>query len=251
MAYPVYEDNGGIWDDGGSSVTVPWPLILVENDIVIVIVGDADDDDFATPVSETWAKVAEHTAESNFSAAWFWHRVTAAEESVPPDITTFVSSSDAGQVVAGVMLRFSGCYTGGDPFESATLAGVTKSGNATVSEITTLNTERLCCCLIGIEDNVGTGAGTNYVKTMEVTTSAGSDMGFSLFTYQKSTAGVVSAETVQVAGDDYWATYTFALRATAPAVLPGYANDVIGVGTADIGEVNTVATADIAEVIGV
>ena len=81
MAYPVYESNGGIAADSGASVVVPWPASVVENDIVITIVGDEDNDSFATPVSEDWLKVNEHTNNSNFSAAWFWHRVTAGEES--------------------------------------------------------------------------------------------------------------------------------------------------------------------------
>ena len=251
MAYPVYAGNGGIAAAEDASVVVPWPGSVVENDIVVTMVGDADNDDFATPASETWLKVSEHTTNSNFSAAWFWHRVTSGEESSPPANTTFVSSSTDGRCIAGVMLRFSGCYTGGTPYEAATLDGVTQSTSAGISEITTLNADRLCCCLIGINDNTGTSGGTNYGEVMDVTTNVGGDMGFSLFTYQKAAAGTVSAETATVGGSDYWATYTFAMRDTAAAIPSGYANDVIGVGTADIGDVTTVATADIAEVIGV
>lgn len=251
MAYPVYESNGGIAATQDASVDVPWPASVAENDIVITIVGDADNDSFATPASETWLKVDDHTTNSNFSAAWFWHRVTSGEAASPPASTTFVSALSDGQVVAGVMLRFSGCYTGGNPYEAETKDGVTQSTSAGISEIITLNKGRLCCCLIGVEDNTGTSGGTNYAEVMDVTTTTGSDMGFSLFTYQKAQPGTVSAETATVGGNDYWATYTFAMRDSGP-VLPGddYPNDVIGVGTADIGKINTVATADAGKVIG-
>ena len=111
MAYPVYEGNGGIADGADYAVVVPWPSGVAEDDILVVIVGDADNDSFDVPSSETWAKVAEHTTTAFFSAAWYWHRVTAGEESAPPASTTFTSVLDAGSPVAGVMLRFSGCTT--------------------------------------------------------------------------------------------------------------------------------------------
>jgi hypothetical protein len=209
MAYPVYAGNGGIASGVGASVDVPYPGTIAADDVLIVIVGDADDDSFDIPSG--WARVGSHTANGNFSSAWYWLRSPSGSES---GTETFTSTKDAGQVVAGVMLRFSGCITDGDPYEAATLAGPTKSTSITISEIETLAAERLCVCLMGIEDNAGTSGGTNYAEVMDVTTDTGSDMGFSAFTYQKTPAGVVSAETATT-GNDYWTSYTFALKPPA------------------------------------
>ena len=251
MAYPVYEGNGGIGSDTDADVVLSWPAGVAENDILVAIVGnDAENAwSLATTGGQAWAWVgARVDYGSDFSSACQWHRVTAAEAATPPASTTFIADIDSGTVIAGVMTRFSGCYTGGDPFESKTTAGVTQSTAATISEVVTINTDRLCSCFIGIQDNVGTSGGTNYAEVMDVTTSTGDDMGFSLFTYQQATADTVSAETATVGGNDFWATYTLAMR---PSATGGYPNDVIGVGTADIGKVNAVGTADVIRVIGV
>ena len=250
MAYPVYESNGGIASDTDADITVSWPASVAENDILVAIVGDASQNSFqlATTGGQAWAWIGARVDSADFSSACQWHRVTAAEAATPPASTTFVSALSTGEVIAGVMTRFSGCYTSGDPFESKTTAGTTQSTAATISEVVTLNPDRLCCCFIGIENNVGTSGGTNYAEVMDVTTSTGSDMGFSLFTYQQATADTVSAETATVGGNDFWATYTLAMRSTATG---GYANDVTGVGTADIGKVNAVLSANVIRVIGV
>lgn len=248
MAYPVYEGNGGIASDTGAELSVPWPAGVAENDILITIVGNDATNAWNTPVTEAWGRVgALVDYGSDFSSACQWHRVTAAEAASPPASTPFPADIDSGSVVAGVMTRFSGCYTGGDPFESKTTVGATQSTSATISEVVTVNPDRLCCCFIGIQDNVGTSGGTNYAEVMDVTTSTGDDMGFSLFTYQKAAAGTVAAETATVGGNDFWTTYTLAMRSTATG---GYPNDVIGVGTADIDKVNTIGTANIIRVIG-
>ena len=226
MAYPVYEGNGGIAAGSDAAVAVPYPGTINANDILIVIVGDADNDSFDVPSG--WAKVGSHTTNTNFSSAWYWMRSPSGSES---GTETFTSALSDGAVVAGVMLRFSGCVTTGDPYEAATSAGVTRSTSATISEIETLGAERLCCCLIGVEDNLGTSGGTNYSEAMDVTTATGTDMGFSLFTYQKATAGVVSSETATVGGNDYWSTYTFALKPPAGATTHQLAGSVAATST--------------------
>jgi hypothetical protein len=207
MAYPVYEDNGGIAAGQDAAVDVPYPATVNENDILVVIVGDADDDSFSTPSG--WTKIVDFTTDGAFSIAWFWKRAVGDESGSE----TFTSALSAGQVVAGVMLRFSGCKTTGDPFDiDVQTSGVTQSSTATIGSIDTSGSERLCCCLIGIEDNTGCdNDATDYSEVVDVTTTTGSDMGFCLYTRQMASAGTVPADSVGVGGNDFWATLVIAL----------------------------------------
>ena len=46
MAYPVYEDNGGIAAGTGFSVTPSYPGTVDADDILLAMLGDADSDSF-------------------------------------------------------------------------------------------------------------------------------------------------------------------------------------------------------------
>jgi hypothetical protein len=162
-----------------------------------------------TDSASVWSKIGEFTSNDFYSSAAFWMRADGTEDSKTQN---WLSVLDAGSVVGGIYFRFSGCVTTGTPYEDHTAAGVTSSTSATISEVTTSGSERLCCCFIGVEDDTGTSGGTNYAEAADVTTTTGSDLGFSLFTYQKATAGTVSSETATVGGTDYWTTYTLALK---------------------------------------
>jgi hypothetical protein len=215
VAYPVYEDNGGIGASSDAAVDVPYPATVNENDILIVTVGDEDNDTFSTPSG--WNAVDSFSAVSIFSSAWFWMRAAGTESGSE----TFTSASSDGSCVAGLMFRFSGCATGGDPYEANTSASdlaAPLTDNPTVSEITTLGPERLCCCLPATEDNRTFSGGTNYSVVAQDSTAQGNDMAFGLATYQKAAAGVVSSETISIDQTEAWTTFTFALL-PVPAVV--------------------------------
>ena len=244
MAYPWLVAIGSCVGDSGFYIDVPYPTTTA-NGLLIAVVGDADNDSFSTP--EDWTLGGEFTADSNFSCAWFWRR----SEFGMSGTVRFLSALGDGNCVGGVMFQFGSHELDSDPFEAETSVAVTQATSATISDITTLGEQRLCVCLVCVEDNVGTSDdASTYSQEADVSTDVGSDMGFSVFAYEKATAGAAGADSCTIGGNEYHATFTFALIPENITPL-GYANDVIGVGAADIGDVTTVATADIAEVIGV
>ena len=95
MAYPAYEDNGGIADGTDYAVAVPYPGTVNENDILLVCVLDADNDSFDVPSG--WAKITEDTSNAQASFAWYWKRATGSETGSE----TFTSVLNAGALVAG------------------------------------------------------------------------------------------------------------------------------------------------------
>ena len=243
MAYPAYVDNGGIVADNNELfLDVPFPASVDANDILVTVMEIDDDDVFIFPGGWYLGGATRH---ASLSVSWYWTRAAGTESGTE----RWQVGVDNGKTLAGLMLRFSGCVTAGNPYGANTSAGVTQSATGTISDITTLGADSLCVCLVGIEDNAGTSDdASNYSEIVDLTTAVGDDMGISVFSYQKAAAGAVGADSFTIGGTDYWGTFTLALRDSVPS---GYANDVIGVGTASIGKVNTVATADISKVIGV
>ena len=206
MAYPAYEDNGGIADGTDYAVAVPYPGTVNENDILLVCVLDADNDSFDVPSG--WAKITEDTSNSNASFAWYWKRATGSETGSE----TFTSVLNASALVAGVMARFSGCVTTGDPYD-------TGFGHETVNQGTTINiptldtadTERLVVAMIAVEDNTGVSQASDYTEAFDVTTTTGGDGEFSFQTQQVATDSTVPADTATT-GNDYHATCVIALK---------------------------------------
>jgi hypothetical protein len=205
MAYPAYEDNGGIGADTGATVDVPFPATVDENDVLFTVVGDADNDSFSVPAG--WTRVDACTGTAAFACECFWKLASGSESGTE----TFTSASANGNTIAGIMFRFSGCIVGPTPFEGEVTVGVSVSDSPTISEVTSTGPESLFCCLMGVEDNRTFSGGTNYSVAAQELTATGDDMAFALYTYQKAAAGTVSAETGTIDQSESWGTYTLSL----------------------------------------
>ena len=215
MAYPVYEDNGGMAAADAATIDVAYPATVNENDILITILIDNDDDTFTTPSG--WTKVHENTGGSIYlCTAWYWKRATGTESGTE----TFTSNSDSGDVLSGTMFRFSGCVTSGAPYEDHTTAGDDDAATsaATISAITTEGSERLCVCLMAEQDNRAITEGSTYTLETQLSTDVGGDQLVGLCTYEQATADDVAADSVTWSGPDRWHTYTFALIPTSGVV---------------------------------
>ena len=126
MAAPLYIDNGGIATGIGASVDVPFTGTVNENDILIITVGDADNDTFSIPVG--WERIAAESTNTNCSYDSFWLRAAGTESGT----VTCTSALTAGQLVWGVMTRFSNCVLTGIPYEIMTSDPVVRSTSTSV-----------------------------------------------------------------------------------------------------------------------
>jgi hypothetical protein len=225
---PLYVDNGGIVAGINAAIDLTYPATVDANDILIACLMDADNDDFDTPAG--WTQILEYTTQANLSGAWYWKRADGTEGG---GTVTFTSTLSAGQVVAGIMYRFSGCKTTGVPYEDATGASPAQASNCTVSTITTTGTNRLAVAFVTVEDNVSVAEATGYTEESELQDTTGTDLAFSCQTQQKRDAGDVNGSTPSLGGNDYSTVLTLALLPEAIETLNIDVSDSINISEFD------------------
>lgn len=240
MSYPAYVDNGGIFAEGDYSVTCDYPATVNLNDICIAQLGDADNDSFTEPTGDGWNKVDEETANANWSTTWMWKRCDGTEGGTTQ---TFTTQLLAGQGVYGVISRYSGCITTGNPYEANTKTTVSQETTSTVSSIT-VGTERLVLCLLNVEDDVSIGDVTDFTEAYYLTSTFGGDAALKVI-YQQKSDGTTTERTSSLGGNEYQNTYTFALIPPA-AGWTGKIN-----GTTNPSKINNVSVSGISKVNGV
>lgn len=206
--YPVYEDNGGIAASGGAGVDIPFPSIVNENDILIVALLDADNDSFTVPAD--WFLILEQTNNNNCSVAWMWKRAIGDESGT----LTFNSQLNAGQLVCGIMYRFSNCVTSGTPYEDKDQETVVQATFYTRPAVTTSDIDRLGVCIVNVEDNMTVYPTANWTERSEDSTSTGSDATFEIQDKGISSATTIAADTANLGNGDYHASIVFALLPT-------------------------------------
>jgi len=234
MAYPVYEDNGGMATGQDYAASASYPGTVNADDILIAVATDEDNDSFSTPSGWT---VVDSLSHSNFSVYVFYKRAVGTESGSE----TFTSASNAGSLVTASIFRFSGCVSSGTPYEAGANWGIQSSLTATISDITTSGNDRLAISFACQEDNTTHSGTSTYTSAADLSTDVGNDARVTLYTYQKATAGAVGSDTVTNGGvADYVCTFTMALKpvsgtdvdATLGTVtVAGYAA-VVGVGGA-------------------
>jgi len=110
-AFASYEQSGTIAGTQVDDVDVNYPATVNADDILIVALGDADNDTFTVPSG--WTRIQADSATGSASFDTMWKRATGSETGTE----TFTSAIDGGQCVWGTMFRFSGAITSGSPIE--------------------------------------------------------------------------------------------------------------------------------------
>lgn len=181
----VYEDTGGISSGTNASVDVIYPSTVNANDILFISVMDADNDTFTVPSGFTL--IRQSSTNTNLSVALFWKRAIGTETGT----ITVTSALADGQVVGGIMYRYTGCVTSGTPYEQFSLGSVQQTTSNTHNN--TLNTngiDRLAVNLVTVEDNTINGATLNgWIEDSRESSTAGSDFSFSMATQEIPTSG--------------------------------------------------------------
>jgi len=241
MAYPAYAESStivGVATAGTTGINVNYPATVNSDDILILYLNGK--------AAVTWDLPSGFTSISGARRAIYWRRASGSESGT----ITCTNDNASSMSMYGIIYRFSGCATSGNPYEGY----ATTTGNSTTVDIpdlasATTGIERLCICATSVNDDVtASDNATNYSQANTQRITTGSDGSFHLYTYQQATAGKPGADSyTQTGGGDFFDSRTMALK--PPSV--GYANDVIGVASASIGKVNGVATANIAKVSGV
>jgi len=203
MAYPVYEDNGGLVANAASTtIDVPYPSTVNANDILFIqIIRWGGNDTFTTPTN--WTAFGFDN-DSTYSGTFFWKRATGSESG-----NETVTISDAGNNVA-VMSRYSGCTTTGTPYEALDAGGIQSSTSLDIPSITTTDTERLAVCLFSMWNLKNEGAMTDYTQSFEEVSVPASTL---MWGYEQdiATASTVSSDSASYSGAASYINVTFAL----------------------------------------
>ncbi len=203
-AYPIFEEVGAYV--GGTSVTtidVPYTGGESNNDIVFLqLSGWGSNVGYNTPSG--WTILSEVPSISLDSPIVFWRRCNGTESG--SQTVTWTASQNA----TGIMSRWSGCKTSGDPFEALTDTPLLNASVYTVPSITTLGDTRLAVCLIERYGNTNSGSPSDYTKSFEEQYVAGSSVWYGL-SQQIATASVVAADSFTAFSTGNYHTTNFAL----------------------------------------
>lgn len=170
MPLPVYESSGTIVGDGGTSVTLTYPTGSSVNDIIISVLGDADNDTFTVPTG--WTRIHSDSASNNCSYDTMWRRYDGTEGSTE----TFNSAVNAGSLVWGVLHRFSGCDTTTTPVGGGVESTVANQTTHSITGVVGI-TDSLKVAVHIIEDNVALTRTSNgdWTERDAQSTAVGSD----------------------------------------------------------------------------
>lgn len=237
MAYPVYEDNGGIDAEVSNTNVYPaFPGTVNANDILIA--------NICTRSATTWNTPAGWTAIDVIGRrALFYKRASGSESG-----TETFNNNGTNDNCYGIIYRYSGCILTGTPYEQYATANGTDT-TVVIPDLAgaTTGVERLCAAHTFSNNNfTAADDASNYSEQSDLQSSAGSDAAFFTYTFQQATAGLPGSDGFTQSGSTFFITRLIALI----PVPTGYANNVNGVASANIGKVNGVATANIAKVVG-
>lgn len=168
-SYPVYKDSGSVTSAAGvADRNVAYPATVNEDDILLIVMLDAEADTFTTPAG--WASVHAQSDNANLSVALFWKRAVGTETGT----VTVTSASAATGVIAGVMHRFSGCVTSGTPYEEKISNVVALDAGQSLSNNSALGNSRLGIVITLVADNPTiTDNSTGYTEGFLFKGSAG------------------------------------------------------------------------------
>jgi hypothetical protein len=220
MAYPAYEDNGGIFTGTDYNVVVDCPATVNANDILVAQLLDADDDTFSPP-DGSWFPLY-NCVHNNASAGWFWKRADGTEDGAS---ITFTSVLDSGAGVYGVIHRISGCVTTGLPFEiSFGRTPTTQTDAPATHAIRTRGATRLAVSFITAEDDGAITGWSNFTEEANLSSTVGGDARLMCGSQQIASASNISTDTLSNVASEYTAVLTLA-----------FSDEAVGVDTYDSG----------------
>jgi len=147
MAYPVYQNNGGIGAAASTdTVSIPFPSSISANDILIAQVLCAINTSFITP--NGWTLIIQSSYSTSLTVALFWKRATGSEIGSE----TFIAA-DSSNTISGLISRYTGCLLSGIPYEGDSLY-MDYSNSFVNNALITTNNDRLGLLLYLIGDDI-------------------------------------------------------------------------------------------------
>ena len=172
----LYQSTGGIGAGGDAAIAIPYPSRVDEDDILIAALLDADDDTFDTP--NGWHQLSFDNSTTSLSTAFYWKRADGTETGN----ATFTSATNSGNLIAGIIYRFSGCVKQGNPVEGYSTVGIANWGAVSHRpEVDPSGLDRLAVAIAVIEDDT-VSPGIYWDLESNLTTTVGSDGQFILKT---------------------------------------------------------------------
>ncbi len=168
---PAFGSAGAAATALGTSIEVPYPSGIAENDVLVLLVLTRDANDVNPPAGFA----AGDARQQNYTlrAEWFWKRATGSETG-----TLTVTKAAGTALLMGRMYRYVGVATSGTPYEAAAQSGLGNSAVVNPADITTLGSNRRAVVLVaeGNDHPLGDFShGAVPEETAEETTALGTD----------------------------------------------------------------------------
>jgi hypothetical protein len=178
---PQYFDNGGIITGANSSISVPLPTGIKENDIIIIHASNKSTSGFNSIA--TYTALTERT-DPNLSHNIWWKRANGTETGTVTVIATL-----AGQDIGGVAYVYRNSSSTSDMYNTSTavaLEAVNRGSSITGNIINDLGIEFWCLN----ENNASpSGGGSGWVLDANVNTTNDTGFTFIVSSYIFTTAG--------------------------------------------------------------
>lgn len=212
---PTYQSTGTYGSSSGgvpqTSVACGVPSGVVADDIVVLtayVSLDGGINPVATPPAGfTAAENAPISAQFNRNAVW-WKRATGSESG------TYTISYDVATYSEAAAMRFSGCVTSGNPFDSPTNAAFnnTSSTASAAVTVTTLGADRV------LVHSATNWSGGTWTPSSGFTTRASGGFGvLHAATKDQAVAGSSGSVTATCTGSDKTTGWLGALAGPAPS----------------------------------
>ena len=166
---PAFGSAGAAATALGTSIEVPYPSGIAENDVLVLLVLTRDANDVDPPAGFT----AGDARQQNYTlrAEWFWKRATGSETG-----TLTVTKAAGTALLMGRMYRYVGVATSGTPYEAAAQIGFGSSALVNPVDITTLGSNRRAVVLVAEgNDHPLMDLSHGPEETAEETTALGTD----------------------------------------------------------------------------
>jgi hypothetical protein len=240
MAYPIYEDNGGLSSGSGSLITATYPSGISANDILIFTA--CKDVTTSTNISSGPSGFSyvhtTSTGDSVFTMAAYWKRATGSESGTVSLTWSEAPASFTGAIINNV----SRCITTSNPpidgvFWLGAASGTGTTTSATILGGTTTGNQRLLINILMASSNIGVTTASGWTEEDKLSTST--------VTTKTQTRQVPTATTIGNATSTLSSAARYVADSIALVPAPAWPHNFLGVDNEDIRHISKLGLEEI------
>ena len=234
MAYPVYENSGNLTTSITVTIGIEYPSSISADDILIIVAakdGSYGSGNATAPSGFTFLQGSDGSGD-DFQTVIYWKRASGSESGSE----NLVWDNTPSSVTAGIMYRYSGCITTGDPYydvNSSLSLGVLLS-NATIPAVNSGGYQRIVMSYVIVKRYTTIATASDYTHATYDYTTVGVDITIKSQYQQVPTASSVPSDASSLGTGSYYASHALSLQ---PAII-NWLHNFLGIDNANIEEIS-------------